>query len=555
MPSAMEYGFMENNRLIITMELKSCKFILTFIFGMGLLTASSQTPSSVFITAGQSNAEGRAASADKPAYLDKGYKHLRYAFVRSTQDGKFGKYKFGDTFAFCDVTNYFIDKAIGKDFYSIKCTYGGTSVTPGQYNKDEAGWKPVWYADSTWLANNKAHNSTDGGLSLVLSLTEGFAKCVEQSLGKLKNGYEVKAIMWHQGESDRNKPEEYYNNFKDMITSMREQIYSVTGREKDKTLPFVFGTVPHASRQYNPVIEAAQLRVAKELPNVYPIDFSDIPLKEDVLHFNSVGTEYAGKQMFNKLVELGLVEAKGLAIDNPSDDSQIAKSLTIFRPLKPNGKAIVICPGGGYEHLAIEHEGTDVARWLADKGYLCAVLKYRFPNGQCTLPSDDSRRAIRFVRRNAEKFGIFPDFIGIMGFSAGGHLAATTATLSDAQSRPDFQILMYPVISMSPEITHWGSRNNLLGKNASTLLVERYSLEENVDKDTPPAIIILAGDDNVVNPENSIRYYKALRKNDVPASMFIYPEGGHGWGMRDSFGYKKQWMQELEKWLENLHWK
>ncbi len=516
------------------------------------MTVLSQSPKDVFIYAGQSNAEGRAPSDEKPAYLDKGYRHLKYAFVRSAQDGKFGKYKFGDTFAFCDVTNYLIDQTINQDFYSIKCTYGGTSITPGQYNDDEAAWKPVWYADSIWLAENQAHNSVNGGLSLTLSLTDGFAKCVEETLGRLKNGYDVKAIMWHQGESDRKKPEEYYKNFRDMINFMREQIYALTGQEKDKALPFIFGTVPHASRQYNPIIEAAQLRVAKELPNVYAIDLNNVPLKEDVLHFNGVGTEYVGKLMFNKLVELGLVDAEAVAAENPADCGEIAESLTIFQPAVTNGKAIVICPGGGYEHLAMEHEGNDVARWLADKGYLCAVLKYRFPAGQCNIPSDDSRNAIRYLRVNAEKFGINPDSVGIMGFSAGGHLAATTATLSDDSSRPDFQILMYPVISMSPDITHWGSRNNLLGENASPLLVERYSLEENVDRNTPPAIIILAGDDDVVNPDNSIRYYNALRKNNVSASMFIYPKGGHGWGMRDSFSYKKQWMQELENWLENL---
>lgn len=526
-----------------------------FILAMGFLTVSSQTPASVFITAGQSNAEGRAPSTEKPEYLNKGYKHLKYAFVRSAQDGRFGKYQPEETFAFCDVTNYLLDKALNKDFYSIKCTYGGTSITPGQYNDDEAAWKPVWYADSIWLAGNKAHNSVDGGLSLSLSLTEGFAKCVEETLGRLKNGYDVKAIMWHQGESDRKKPDEYYRNFRDMITFMREQIYAITGKEKDRTLPFIFGTVPHESRQYNPVIEAAQLRVAEELPDVYPLDFSDIPLKEDVLHFNGAGTEHAGKLMFNKLVELGLVDAETVVVENPDDCGEIAESLTVFQPSKSNGKAIVICPGGGYEHLAMEHEGNDVARWLSDKGYLCAVLKYRFPEGQCNIPSDDSRNAIRYLRTKAKSFDINPNSVGIMGFSAGGHLAATTATLSDDSSRPNFQILMYPVISMQPEITHWGSRNNLLGENASPLLVERYSLEENIGRNTPPAIIILAGDDDVVNPDNSIRYYNALRKNNVPASLFIYPEGGHGWGMKESFPYKTQWTVELENWLENLNFK
>ncbi len=292
------------------------------VLAMAQLTASSQTPASVFITAGQSNAEGRASSSEKPGYLDKGYKHLKYAFLRHVQDGKFGKYEFGKTFAFCDVTNYFIDKASSKDFYSIKCTYGGTSITPGQYKESEAGWKPVWYADSAWIAANRAYNSTDGGLSLALSLTDGFAKCARETLARIKGGYDVKAIMWHQGESDCKKAEEYYKNFRDMITFMRERIYAVTGKEKDRTLPFIFGTVPHGSRLYSPVVEAAQLKVARELPNVYPIDLRNVPLKKDVLHFNGAGTEYVGKLMFNKLVELGLVKAAPVSVDSPAKVSQ-----------------------------------------------------------------------------------------------------------------------------------------------------------------------------------------------------------------------------------------
>lgn len=535
-------------KIPIAMKDLTILLLLTVAF----LTAYSQNPASVFITAGQSNAEGRASSADKPDYLDKGYNHLKYSFVRSAQDGKFGKYRFGDTFAFCDVTDYFIDKTTNQDFYSIKCTYGGTSITPGQYNEDEATWEPVWYSDSEWLSRNKAHNSKDGGLSLTLSLTDGFAKCAQETLSRLKNGYDVKAIMWHQGESDRKKPDEYYRNFKDMITFMRERIYAVTGKEKDKTLPFIFGTVPHASRQYDPVIEAAQIKVSKELQNVYPIDLSKVSLQDDELHFDGKGTEYVGRQMFNKLVELGLVNSEAVDAVNPVDVSNISEALTIIRPQYPNGKAILICPGGGYEHLAMQHEGTDVADWLSGNGFTCAVLKYRFPEGHCTIPSDDSRDAIRYLRMNASILGINPDSIGIMGFSAGGHLAATTAVLSDDFSRPNYQILMYPVISMSDDITHWGSRKQLLGENPSDLLVERYSLERNIDGNTPPAIIILSADDDVVNPRNSLDYFEALRKNRVPVSMFVYPSGGHGWGMSDTFDYKAQWTSELENWLEKL---
>lgn len=515
---------------------------------------SAQAP--VYITAGQSNAEGRASVSELPDYLRKGLgKGVKYASVREAQTGRFGRWKPGDTFSFSDVTNYLLDAATKEDVYSIKCTYGGTSITPGQYNENEAAWKPVWLADSAWLAANRAHSNTGGGLSLTLSLTDGLEKCVEETLGKLRQGYDVKVIMWHQGESDRKRPDDYYANFKEMITAMRERIAAVTGDTADLRLPFIFGTVPHASRQYSPTVEAAQLRVAGELPEVYALDFSNMPLGDDSLHFNGRGTERAGRMMYNKLVELGLAPEGASPVDvtPATDPARIAEALTIVSPAKSRSRcAVLICPGGGYEHLAMEHEGTDVAHWLADNGYTAAVLRYRFPEGNATVPTDDSRDAIRYLRSKADSLGIDPDSIGIMGFSAGGHLAASTSVLADPASRPAFQILMYPVISMEGDVTHWGSRNNLLGREPSELVVDRYSAERNVTPSTPEAIIILAGDDDVVNPDNSIRYYQALRRAGVPATMMIYPEGGHGWGMRDSFGYKKQWNAELLRWLEKL---
>lgn len=291
------------------------KIILSLILATIQITASSQKPVSVFITAGQSNAEGRESVNHLPPYLnDSCYKHLRYAFVRSEQSGKFSDFKFGKTFAFCDVAHYFIDQASDADFYAIKCTYGGTAIAPGITEPN----KPIWYANSEWLNRNRAYSDSKGGMSLTLSLTEGFARCVDSTLSHLPEGYDVKAIMWHQGESDRNKADDYYQNFKDMITFMREQIYAITQKEKDKTLPFIFGTVSHASRQYNPIIEKAQLKASQELSNVYVIDLSDAGLQEDGLHFNGPWTEYAGKLMFNKLVKVGLVNAKPVKAIKPS---------------------------------------------------------------------------------------------------------------------------------------------------------------------------------------------------------------------------------------------
>lgn len=288
-----------------------------FLLGLALatgLTAKAADPASVFITAGQSNADGRETIEFLPSYLKGGYKHLKYANVTSECDGTFSEFKFGKRFAFSDITNYYIEQALGKDFYFIKCAYGGTAIAPGATHAH----LPVWYAEPSWIAANKAYRGNiDEGKSLTLALTDGFAQCAKTTLSGLPEGYDVKAILWHQGESDRRKAGDYYQNFKDMITYMRDQIYAVTGDESDKTLPFIFGTVPHGSKQYSAGVEEAQMRVAAELPNVYAIDLSDAGLRADDLHFDGPWTEYVGKLMYNKLVELKLVEGKSIEAAKP----------------------------------------------------------------------------------------------------------------------------------------------------------------------------------------------------------------------------------------------
>lgn len=287
--------------------------LITFVFVA--MAVNAEKPASVFITAGQSNADGRELVEYLPKYLHNGcYKHLHYANVTNDCDGTFGEYTFGKRFAFCDITNYYLDQALGTDFYAIKCAYGGTSITPGATHAH----LPVWYADKSWITANKAYRGNiDEGKSLTLALTDGFKELADNTLSKLTQGYDVKAIMWHQGESDRKKAGDYYQNFKDMITFMRQQIYAVTGDENDLTLPFIFGTVPHDSKQYSAGVEEAQMRVAQELPNVYAINLSDAGLRGDALHFDGPWTEYVGKAMFNKLVELNLVDAKQLALEKP----------------------------------------------------------------------------------------------------------------------------------------------------------------------------------------------------------------------------------------------
>lgn len=230
--------------------------------------------------------------------------------------------------------------------------------------------------------------------------------------------------------------------------------------------------------------------------------------------------------------------------------------LTIYIPSeeKNTGKAVVVCPGGGYAGLASMHEGTMVAKWLNEQGIAAFVLKYRMPNKHKEVPLDDAWQAIRYVRENAASWNIRPDKIGIAGFSAGGHLASTASTHfapSGTSTRPDFSILFYPVVTMDVA-THGGSRANLLGDNPSMEDLYTFSNEKQVNVNTPPAILLLSDDDTSVLPVNSTRYYEALKQNDIPATMYIFPEGGHGWGFNKSFRYYKEMTALLAAWLEDI---
>jgi len=225
--------------------------------------------------------------------------------------------------------------------------------------------------------------------------------------------------------------------------------------------------------------------------------------------------------------------------------------LIVYPADKPNGQAVIACPGGGYGYLAKYHEGTDMAPWFNERGITYAVLLYRMPEQHNDVPLIDTQQALRLLRSRAGQYGIKQ--VGIMGSSAGGHLASTTAThFTDESDRPDFQILFYPVISLDPEITHHGTRTALLGEKPDPMLNWLYSNETQVSPQTPPAFIMHSADDNVVHPDNSIRYYQALRQAGVPVVLNIYPVGGHGWGFRDDFPYKEAWTKSLEVWLNNI---
>ena len=250
-----------------------------------------------------------------------------------------------------------------------------------------------------------------------------------------------------------------------------------------------------------------------------------------------------------KLAEEKVVDEKPVIKGWINGNEYTEATLTIYPAKKPNGQAIIACPGGGYAGVATTHEGHDMATWFNTQGITYAVLHYRMPYGKHEIPLSDAHQAIRYMRKNAEQFGF--NQLGIMGSSAGGHLASTAATHFDAETRPDFQILFYPVVTMT-EYTHQGSKDNLLGKNPREELVKLYSNELQVTEQTPPAFIMHSSDDTVVPVQNTLDYYLSLCKHGVPASVHFYPIGGHGWGYNESFPYKAQWKDEMEKWLREI---
>jgi acetyl esterase/lipase len=242
-------------------------------------------------------------------------------------------------------------------------------------------------------------------------------------------------------------------------------------------------------------------------------------------------------------------------------------TLTVYLPPagKANGMAVIVCPGGGYLHLAYTHEGTDVAQWLNSLGITAFLLKYRLPSDETMIdktigPLQDAQRAIQLVRQRAGEWGVDAGKIGIMGFSAGGHLASTAGTHFDhavidnpagISLRPDFMILLYPVISFNDSIGHRGSRDNLLGQHPSPAMITAYSNELQVTPQTPPAFIVHAEDDKTVPVVNSLYFYEALVKNHVPAELHIYPKGGHGFGMRNLTTHD-EWTERAANWLEAI---
>ena len=235
----------------------------------------------------------------------------------------------------------------------------------------------------------------------------------------------------------------------------------------------------------------------------------------------------------NRPIDIALWE-NGPLEKNDDEGKAYDENVRIYRPSikvflpegKNTGRAVIMCPGGGYALLAYDHEGYAYADYFKHQGIALIVLKYRMPHGNHKVPMSD--------------------------VCAGGHLASTFATHYPAELRPAFQILVYPVISMDETITHSGSRENLIGKNPSKALIDYYSNEKHVNAESPRAFIALSNDDRAVPVENSLRYYKALHRYQIPVSLHIYPTGGHGWGYNESFRFKKAVHDELSDWLRSF---
>ena len=223
--------------------------------------------------------------------------------------------------------------------------------------------------------------------------------------------------------------------------------------------------------------------------------------------------------------------------------------LHCFLPAQPTGKAVIACPGGAYKYLCMTYEGCDFAPILNEEGIALFVLQYRLPQGRNTVPLADAQKAISYVRSHSSEWGIKQ--VGIMGSSAGGHLATTAAThFTDSVNRPDFQVLLYPVVSMQDGVTHQDSREALLGKGYTQELMDKYSNEKHVTAQTPKAFIVLASGDRGVIPRNSLDYAQALVDNGVLVDLHMYEGGYHGFGCRTDYAERNQWIGELLYWLK-----
>ena len=371
----------------------------------------------------------------------------------------------------------------------------------------------------------------------------------------------VRGMIWQQGESDAKSKETagaYGQNLAEFIAAVREAF------EVPEML-FAFGNVLPAADyrdQNSPpaILRRQQQAVSENSCNILSTrgallvntsglslrkDDAESPYPDDVVHFGTEGTLQLGQRFADAMAD-AIERDQDLTPETIALGPKAYVTVYLPDPDSANGKAVVICPGGGYGGICTHTEGTPIARHLLQRGIAAVVLKYRLPQGQHDVPGSDARAAIELTRRHAQDWRLDPSKIGIWGFSAGGHLAATVGTLARGDQRADFQILFYPVISMQDGVTHQGSRRNLLGGQPERELIDRYSLELQVSRETSPAFILHAASDTVVDPLNSLRYYEALVREKVPAVMHFYQHGGHGPG---AFQKNPSWQAALDDWL------
>lgn len=245
--------------------------------------------------------------------------------------------------------------------------------------------------------------------------------------------------------------------------------------------------------------------------------------------------------------------ARKFVVKNSADGQS---EITCYLPQNPTGRAVLDCPGGGYGHLAMNHEGYDWAEYFNKQGIAFFILKYRMPHGEYTIPIQDAYHAMKTLRDSAQVWNLNKEDIGIMGFSAGGHLASSVSTHADFAVRPNFSILFYPVISMDERVTHKGSCVNFLGEARKTnpQLVKEWSNDKAVRNHlTPRAIVMMSNDDNAVPPvTNGVAYYTAMHKNGNDCELHVYPTGGHGWGFRSTWKHHDQMLGDLTAWLNGF---
>lgn len=257
--------------------------------------------------------------------------------------------------------------------------------------------------------------------------------------------------------------------------------------------------------------------------------------------------------MLCALSALAQSTARKFVLQNSADGQS---ELTCYLPQNPTGRAVVDCPGGGYSHLAMDHEGHQWAEYFNRQGIAFFVLKYRMPKGDRNIPLSDAYQAMRTVRDSAAVWHINKEDVGIMGFSAGGHLASSVSTHAEYDARPNFSILFYPVISMDERITHKGSCVNFLGEERKTnpQLVKEWSNDKAVRRHlTPRAIILMSSDDEVVPPvTNGVAYYSAMRNEGNECTMHVYPTCGHGWGFSPGIPFHEQMLNDLTSWLNHF---